>query len=319
MTQASTTNKNELEYLNSLRSVLRTGKPVQDRTGVGTIRKLGLQTRYDLQDGFPLLTTKKIDLKSVSSELIWFIEGSGDERRLAELRFGKPRAKLTDKKTIWTANAHAPYWKPKAGFEGDLGRVYGVQWRNWTTPVQNVTPPKNGRTVTSSIYGAGAINPMRTVETDQLAQLIEGLKKDPYGRRHILTAWNPGELDQMALPPCHVLTQYFVEEGRLSCMLYQRSVDKFLGEPYNIASYALMTHMLAIVCGYDVGELIHVQGDAHIYSNHIEAVQEQLSREPRSAPRLIIDKVERIEDFTVDSFRLVDYDPHPAIKAEMAV
>lgn len=315
------TNRNETTYLESLNFVLQHGKPVADRTGVGTKRVLGLTNRYDLNEGFPLLTTKKLDLKSISSELIWFIEGSGDERRLAELRHGKPRTELEAKKTIWTANAQAPYWIDKAQFAGDLGRVYGVQWRGWRSAFMSNEPQiANGRTTTSTIEGAYKINPVQMRVHDQLGSLIEGIRNDPYGRRHILTAWNPGEIDQMALPPCHVLTQYFVEDGKLTSMLYQRSCDKFLGEPYNIASYALFTHMIAQVCDLGVGEFIHVQGDAHIYSNHVDAVEEQLSRAPMSPPKIVLDpSIKNIEDFTTDSFTLVDYDPLPAIKAEMAV
>jgi thymidylate synthase len=308
--QLTTTTKNEQTYLDSLRYVFENGKPVVDRTGIGTKRKFALTNRYDLNAGFPLLTTKKIDLKSVSSELIWFLEGSGDERRLAEIRFGKPRAEIESKKTIWTENAQADYWKPKAEFDGDLGRVYGVQWRHWRTPFHSSKRTPN-------YGGAGSWD---FISIDQIKNLIKGIKNDPYGRRHIITAWNPGELDQMALPPCHVLSQFFVEEGRLSSILYQRSCDKFLGEPYNIASYALFTHMIAQVCGLEVDEFVHVMVDAHIYSNHHDAVTEQLARVPVAAPQLIIDpNVTDIDQFTVDSFSLEGYDPQPAIKASMAV
>jgi thymidylate synthase len=300
--QLTTTTKNEQTYLDSLRYVFENGKPVVDRTGIGSKRKFALTNRYDLNAGFPLLTTKKLDLKSVSSELIWFLEGSGDERRLAEIRYGKPRDEITTKNTIWTQNAQADYWKPKAEYDGDLGRVYGVQWRKWHTPVDTGT----GET--------------ELVEVDQIKSLIEGIKRDPYGRRHIISAWNPGELNEMALPPCHVLSQFYVEEGRLSSVLYQRSCDKFLGEPYNIASYALFTHMIAQVCGLGVDEFVHVQVDAHIYSNHHDAVMEQLSRTPVPAPRLVIDpSITNIDDFTIDSFSLEGYDPQPVIKAPMAV
>lgn len=317
----TTTTKNEETYLNSLEYVLNAGKRSDDRTGTGVKRRFMLMNRYDLQDGFPLLTTKSLDLRSISSELIWFLEGSGDERRLAELRYGKPRNELTNKKTIWTANAQAPYWRDKAEYEGDLGRVYGVQWRWWqTVDTPDITPKPNGRTTTSTIMGVNNVNPSAVRYTDQIANLIKGLKESPYDRRHLITAWNPGEMDQMALPPCHVLSQFFVENGVLSSSLYQRSCDKFLGEPYNIASYALFTMMVAQVCGYEVGEFVHVQGDAHIYDNHDDAVREQLAREPRPAPILRIDtSIRNIDDFTVDSFTLDGYNPHPPIKAPMAV
>lgn len=284
---------NEKQYLDLLHSVKENGLDRPDRTGTGVRGVFGNQMRFDLQQSFPLLTTKKIDLKSVSSELLWFIEGSGDERRLAEIRYGKPRAELTGKRTIWTDNAMAPYWKDRASYEGDLGTIYGVQWRKW--------PTHNGT-------------------VDQLSDLIDGLKRDPFGRRHLLTAWNPGELPNMALPPCHITSQFYVSQGRLSCHLYQRSADVFLGVPYNIASYALLTHMIAQVCGYGVGEFVHTMGDIHIYHDHFDAVEEQLSRAPRPGPHLYIDpSIKDIDDFTMDSFDIMGYEPHPAIKAKMAV
>ena len=315
-----TSTTNEQIYLDNLAHVLRNGHTVPDRTNVGTRRIIGMMNRFDLTQGFPLLTTKKLDLNSVSSELIWFVEGSGDERRLAELRYGKPRSELTNKKTIWTDNAKADYWISKAGYPGDLGRVYGVQWRNWLAPTMPEEKPADGRTTTSTIAGVQRVSPIEVRPVDQLQNLIHGIKKDPYGRRHIITAWNPGEIDKMALPPCHVLSQYFVHDGKLSSLLYQRSCDKFLGEPYNIASYALMTHMVAQVCDLEVGEFIHMQGDTHIYENHLDAVQEQLSRTPTAAPRLVMDRsIKRIEDFTVGSFALEGYEPQAVIKAPMAV
>jgi thymidylate synthase len=285
---------NETIYLDLLRDTLKEGLDRPDRTGTGVRGTFGRQTRYDLRKSFPLLTTKKLDLKSISSELLWFVEGSGDERRLAELRYGKPRRELSGKRTIWTDNATAPYWIGEAAFEGDLGRVYGVQWRRWKS--------SDGRT------------------TDQLADLIVGLRRDPFGRRHILSAWNPGEMKQMALPPCHVMAQFYVSQGLLSCMLTQRSNDLFLGSPYNIASYALLTHMLAQVCGYKAGELVYSQGDVHIYHDHFDAVKEQLSRTPKPMPHLYIDPtIKEIDQFTMESFDIMGYDPHPSIKAKMAV
>jgi thymidylate synthase len=282
----------EQEYLNALRQVLDKGTAKEDRTGVGTISYFGMQQRYDLSKGFPAVTTKKLAWKSVVSELLWFIEGSGDENRLREILHG---SRDSEKSTIWTANATAPYWQPKAKFEGDLGRVYGVQWRKWQRPFMNSN-------------------------VDQLAQLIEGIKKDPNGRRHILTAWNPGELDNMALPPCHIMSQFYVANGKLSCQMYQRSCDMFLGVPFNIASYSLLTHMIAQVCGLEVGEFVHVLGDAHIYSNHVEQVKEQLQREPLPAPQLRLNPdVKDITKFTMQDIELVGYQSHAAIKAEMAV
>lgn len=274
-------------YLNALHTVLNTGTVREDRTGVGTIGIFGMQQRYDLSLGFPAVTTKKLAFRACLGELLWFLEGSSDERRLAEITHGSSEE---DKRTIWTDNALAPYWLPKAKFQGDLGRVYGVQWRDF-----------------------GGV--------DQVVQLIEGIKKDPFGRRHILTAWNPGELDQMALPPCHCFAQFYVSaDGKLSCQMYQRSCDMFLGVPFNIASYSLLTHMIAQVCGLEAGEFVHVLGDAHIYLNHVEQVKEQLAREPLPAPTLWINPdVQDIFNFTMKDFRLDGYNHHPPIKAPMAV
>lgn len=311
-------NKNEQVYLDLLRDVLENGQDRPDRTGTGTRSVFGRQVRYDLQEGFPLLTTKKIDLRSVSSELLWFIEGSGDERRLAEIRYGKPRGELVGKKTIWTDNAHAPYWIDKARYAGDAGRIYGVQWRSWRTYREYDTTEEADRLVTMgyTLRDGG----IATKTIDQLANLIDGLRNDPYGRRHILTAWNPGELDDMALPPCHILSMFYVQDGKLSCKLVMRSNDNFLGNPYNVASYALLTHMIAQVCGYEVDELVVSTGDTHIYHNHFDAVNEQLTRTPRVAPKIILDtSIQHIDDFNMDSFELIGYDPHPAIKAPMAV
>ena len=284
-------------YLDALREILETGDHRPDRTGVGTISKFGLQLRFDLQDGFPAITTKKLAWKSVVSELLWFIEGSGDENRLKEILHGDRNS--TDK-TIWSDNATAPYWKPKARFKGDLGRVYGVQWRAWRAPV----------------FGA---NRMAVKHVDQLQELINGLKKDPYGRRHIISAWNPGELDLMALPPCHMMAQFYVSNGKLSCHMYQRSADMFLGVPFNIASYALFTHMIAQTCKLDVGDLVISFGDAHIYENHVEQVKEQLARAPLALPTLELNQTEGITTFKMSDITLVDYKCYAAIKAPMAV
>lgn len=284
-------------YLNALRDILETGDRRPDRTGVGTISKFGLQLRFNLQDGFPAITTKKLAWKSVVSELLWFIEGSGDENRLKEILHGD---RNSTEKTIWSDNATASYWTPKARFKGDLGRVYGVQWRAWRAPV----------------FGA---NRMAVKHIDQLQVLINGLKKDPYGRRHIISAWNPGELDLMALPPCHMMAQFYVSNGKLSCHMYQRSADMFLGVPFNIASYALFTHMIAETCNLEVGELIISFGDAHIYENHIEQVKEQLTRVPLEWPTLELEKTEGITTYKMSDIDLVHYKCYAAIKAPMAV
>ncbi len=279
-------------YLDAMQHILDNGIDAPDRTGTGTKNIFGLQMRFDLSKEFPAMTTKKLAWKSVVSELLWFIEGSSDERRLAEILHG---TRDPSKKTIWTANAEAEYWKPKAKFDGDLGRIYGVQWRSWQKP--------NGDTI------------------DQLAELIDGLKRDPYGRRHLLTAWNPGEIDDMALPPCHTLSQFYVLDNKLYSGLYQRSADFFLGVPFNIASYALFTHMIAQICGYEVGEYVHTIGVAHIYNNHIEQVKEQLSRTPFPLAQLELNKeITSIDGFKMSDINLSsDYKSHDAIKAPMAV
>lgn len=274
-------------YLDSLDYVLNNGTVRKDRTGVGTIGVFGMQQRYNLSTSFPAVTTKKLAFRACLSELLWFIEGSGDERRLAEILYGD---KLEHRKTIWTDNALSPYWVSKAKYQGDLGRVYGVQWRDF-----------NG--------------------TDQLTNLIDGINQDPYGRRHIITAWNPAELDQMALPPCHCFAQFYVSaDNKLSCQMYQRSADYFLGVPFNIASYSILTHMIAQVCDLKVGEFVHVLGDAHIYLNHVEQVKEQLTRDPLPAPTLWLNpEVKDITKFTMEDVKLLNYQSHSAIKAPMAV
>lgn len=291
-------------YLNALQEVLDKGTTREDRTGTGTISLFGMQQRYNLEESFPAVTTKKLAWKACVGELLWFLEGSGDERRLAELTHGSAEGKVT----IWTPNALAPYWKPKAKFEGDLGRVYGVQWRHWQT-----TETEWQRTATGKEI-------VKNKEVDQIQELINGLCKDPYGRRHILSAWNPGELKAMALPPCHVFAQFYVADGKLSCQMYQRSCDMFLGVPFNIASYSLLTHMIAQVCDLKVGEFIHTLGDAHIYLNHVEQVKEQLQREPLPAPQLWLNPdIKDINKFTIADIKLIEYQSHDPIKAEMAV
>jgi len=301
-----------LTYLNALEEVLTKGTVKEDRTGVGTISYFGMQHRYDLSQGFPAVTTKKLAWKACVGELLWFIEGTGDERRLAELTHGTREGVVT----IWTPNALAPYWKHKAQYPGDLGRVYGVQWRHWQTPIAH-----NGSSFKDEFGNTFVSNSKTSIkETDQLITLINGIKKDPHGRRHILSAWNPGELDQMALPPCHTFAQFYVTNGKLSCQMYQRSCDMFLGVPFNIASYSLLTHMIAQVCDLDVGEFVHVLGDAHIYLNHVEQVKEQLLREPLPAPTLKLNPdIKDITKFTMSDIELVGYQSHGAIKATMAV
>lgn len=290
----------EYAYLNQLKTILETGDERPDRTGVGTIGIFGTQMRFDLTEGFPAITTKKLAWRAVVSELLWFIEGSGDEFRLKEILHGE---RYIDKKTIWTDNAQADYWVNKRlqRHPGDLGRVYGVQWRRWRKPLVR-------------------INKVVLQNHDQLLELIKGLKEDPYSRRHIITAWNPGELDLMALPPCHMMAQFYVNNGKLSCQMYQRSADMFLGVPFNIASYALFTHMLAQVCNLEVGDLIITIGDAHIYKNHIDQVKEQLKRKPLELPKLQLNsEIEVITEFGMEDIELVNYTSHEPIKAQMAV
>lgn len=287
-------------YLGSLKNILENGDNRPDRTGIGTRSIFGLQMRFNLEDGFPAITTKKLAWKAVVSELLWFIEGSGDELRLREILHG---SRFSEKKTIWTDNAQAPYWVKKRlqRHPGDLGRVYGVQWRRWRKPLIR-------------------INKVVLQNHDQLLELISGLKEDPYSRRHIISAWNPGELDFMALPPCHMMAQFYVNNGKLSCQMYQRSADMFLGVPFNIASYALFTHMLAQVCNFEVGDLIITIGDAHIYANHFDQVKEQLAREPLPLPTLKLNpEISVITDFEMEDIELEGYQSHDAIKAPMAV
>lgn len=283
----------EQQYLDALKFVLDNGISKKDRTGVGTISYFGMQQRYNLKNGFPAITTKKLAWKAVVSELLWFIEGSNDERRLAEILHGSRDSQY---KTIWTENANADYWVKKAKFPGDLGRIYGVQWRRWQRPFWEFS-------------------------VDQLKTLIEDIKKDPHSRRHIITSWNPGDIQNMALPPCHCFAQFYVsDQNELSCQMYQRSCDLFLGVPFNIASYALFTHMIAQVCNLQVGEFVHVLGDAHIYLNHVEQVKEQLSRTPFPSPQLWLNpNIDSINAFTMNDIKLVNYQSHSTISASMAV
>jgi len=286
-------------YLDALKNILENGEDRPDRTGVGTRSIFGLQMRFNLEDGFPAITTKKLAWRAVVSELLWFIEGSGDEYRLREILHGD---RYSEKRTIWTDNAEADYWVKRKlqRHPGDLGRVYGVQWRRWRKPLVR-------------------INKVVLQNHDQLLELINGIKEDPYSRRHIITAWNPGELDLMALPPCHMMAQFYVNNGKLSCQMYQRSADMFLGVPFNIASYALFTHMIAQVCNLEVGELIITLGDAHIYNNHFDQVKEQLKREPKPLATLELNsEISVITEFEMEDIELVGYESHDAIKAPMA-
>ena len=262
------------EYHRLLRKVLDHGNFREDRTGVGAYSVFGEQSRYDLSEGFPCVTTKKLHLRSIIHELLWFLKGDTNVGYLHD-----------HKVTIWDE------W---ADQNGDLGRVYGAQWRDWRRP--------DGTSV------------------DQITRLIEGLKKDPNSRRHLVTAWNPGEIEQMALTPCHAMFQFFVIDGELSCQLYQRSADLFLGVPFNIASYALLTLMVAQVCGLKPAEFVHTFGDLHLYANHLEQAKLQLTREPRPLPTMTLNpEVKDIFGFRFEDFTLAGYDPHPAIKAPIAV
>jgi thymidylate synthase len=262
------------QYHDLLTHILDNGVSKTDRTGTGTISVFGYQMRFDLNEGFPMLTTKKLHLKSIIYELLWFLNG--------------------DTNIKYLTNNGVKIWNEWADENGDLGPVYGKQWRSWSKP--------NGETI------------------DQISQLIHTLKTNPDSRRMIVNAWNVGELDQMALTPCHCLFQFYVADGRLSCQLYQRSADTFLGVPFNIASYALLTMMVAQVCGLEYGEFIHSFGDVHLYNNHIEQAKEQLSRVPKSLPKMTINtKVNDIFGFKYEDFVLSDYYPDPHIKAEVSV
>jgi thymidylate synthase len=295
------------EYLDLLRLVLEQGRPKSDRTGTGTRSLFGAQVRFPLRDTFPLLTTKKMAWKAIVAELFWFLSGDTNVATLARQNV-----------TIWHGNGYDHYrkvlaparkaeivsydeWSRRlvsdaefAAWAGNLGDVYGAQWRDWRTPQ------------------GGSI--------DQIARVVEQIRRQPDSRRHIVTAWNPAEVDAMALPPCHALFQFFVLDGELSCQLYQRSADLFLGVPFNIASYALLTCMVAQVCDLKPGDFVHTFGDLHLYDNHVNEAREQLSREPRPLPRLALNpKIRELADFTYEDISLLDYHPHPPIKAPMAV
>lgn len=299
------------QYLDALQHILDNGEHRGDRTGTGTIGVFGYQMRFNLRDSFPAVTTKKLAWRSVVSELLWFLEGSNDERRLAEILYEKPRTELADKTTIWTANADAQ--GIALGYTNDdnvkvLGPVYGVQWRSWKTYRAVGWPEPNRPIVEESI--------------DQIAWIIDEIKNNPNSRRIILNAWNVADINKMALPPCHTMAQFYVSNGKLSCQLYQRSADMFLGVPFNIASYALLTHMLAQICDLEVGDFVHTIGDAHIYSNHVEQVKEQLERTPGEHPTLAMPEFSTLEELlntNTSDYTLEGYNPQPSIKAPMAV
>ncbi len=262
------------QYLDLLNHVIENGIEKKDRTGTGTKSVFGYQMRFNLQDGFPLLTTKKMHIKSILHELLWFLAGSTNIQYLKE--------------------HNVRIWNEWADEQGNLGPIYGYQWRSW--------PSYDGKFV------------------DQISQVVHSIKHNPDSRRHIVSAWNVGQLDEMALPPCHILFQFYVADGKLSCQLYQRSADIFLGVPFNIASYSYLVHMIAQVCGLQPGDFIHTLGDAHIYLNHLDQVKLQLSREPMPLPHLKLNPaVQSVFDFRFDDFEIVDYQSHPTIKGDISV
>jgi len=282
MSEARLINPNEQQYLYLLQDILENGYQKGDRTGTGTLSVFGRQLRFDLSDSFPLLTTKKMFTKGIFHELIWLISGS------------------TNIKYLQAAGVHI--WDEWADHNGDLGPVYGQQWREWCGITQ------------------GMMGKFHPVYIDQLAEVIARIKTNPDCRRLIVSAWNAPEIPNMALPPCHVLFQFYVAGGKLSCHLYQRSADVFLGVPFNIASYATLTHMVAQVCGLEVGEFIHTFGDVHIYNNHIDQVKEQLTRVPFEGPQLLLSPdIKNIDDFVFNDLTVTGYESHPAIKAEVSV
>ena len=261
------------QYLDLLDHVMTTGTDKSDRTGTGTRSVFGYQMRFDLSEGFPVLTTKKLHLKSIIGELLWFLRGDSNVR--------------------WLQERGISIWDEWADENGDLGPVYGYQWRSWPTP------------------DGGHV--------DQIAKVIEAIRTNPDSRRHIVSAWNVADVDSMALPPCHTMFQFYVADGRLSCQLYQRSADIFLGVPFNIASYALLTMMVAQICDLEPGDFVHTLGDAHLYSNHVEQARLQLTREPLPLPRMVIARGKQIDEFDLGDFELVGYEAHPSIKAPIAV
>ena len=286
------------QYLSALEHIFKEGKDRKDRTGIGTRGIFGHQLRFDLRNSFPAVTTKKLAWRSVVSELLWFLEGETDERRLAEIHYGQSREELIEKKTIWTANADKQ--GKELGYKNtetikELGPVYGNQWRSWKGKDKNV---------------------------DQIKDVLKSLSQDPYSRRHIVSAWNTGEVHKMALPPCHTMFQFHVQGGELSCQMYQRSADMFLGVPFNIASYSLLTCIMAQLLNMTPGDFVWTGGDCHIYQNHFDQVREQIKRSPKPLPTISMPKFNTISDVIMASpkdFKLNDYDPMESIKAPMAV
>ena len=286
------------QYLSALEHIFKEGKDRKDRTGIGTRGIFGHQLRFDLRNNFPAVTTKKLAWRSVVSELLWFLEGETDERRLAEIHYGQSREELKEKKTIWTANADKQ--GKELGYKNtetikELGPVYGNQWRSWKGKDKNV---------------------------DQIKDVLKSLSQDPYSRRHIVSAWNTGEVHKMALPPCHTMFQFHVQGGELSCQMYQRSADMFLGVPFNIASYSLLTCIMAQLLNMTPGDFVWTGGDCHIYQNHFDQVREQIKRSPKPLPTISMPKFNTISDVIMANpkdFKLNDYDPMESIKAPMAV
>ena len=286
------------QYLSALEHIFEEGKDRKDRTGIGTRGIFGHQLRFDLRNSFPAVTTKKLAWRSVVSELLWFLEGQTDERRLAEIHYGQSREELIEKKTIWTANADKQ--GKELGYKNtetikELGPVYGNQWRSWKGKDKNV---------------------------DQIKDVLKSLSQDPYSRRHIVSAWNTGEVHKMALPPCHTMFQFHVQGGELSCQMYQRSADMFLGVPFNIASYSLLTCIMAQLLNMTPGDFVWTGGDCHIYQNHFDQVREQIKRSPKPLPTISMPKFNTISDVIMANpkdFKLNNYDPMESIKAPMAV
>ena len=286
------------QYLSALEHIFEEGKDRKDRTGIGTRGIFGHQLRFDLRNSFPAVTTKKLAWRSVVSELLWFLEGQTDERRLAEIHYGQSREELIEKKTIWTANADKQ--GKELGYKNtetikELGPVYGNQWRSWKGKDKNV---------------------------DQIKDVLKSLSQDPYSRRHIVSAWNAGEVQKMALPPCHTMFQFHVQGGELSCQMYQRSADMFLGVPFNIASYSLLTCIMAQLLNMTPGDFVWTGGDCHIYQNHFDQVREQIKRSPKPLPTISMPKFNTISDVIMANpkdFKLNNYDPMESIKAPMAV
>lgn len=286
------------QYLSALEHIFKEGKDRKDRTGIGTRGVFGHQLRFDLRNSFPAVTTKKLAWRSVVSELLWFLEGETDERRLAEIHYGQSREELKEKKTIWTANADKQ--GKELGYKNtetikELGPVYGNQWRSWKGKDKNV---------------------------DQIKDVLKSLSQDPYSRRHIVSAWNAGEVHKMALPPCHTMFQFHIQDKELSCQLYQRSADMFLGVPFNIASYSLLVYILSSILDLNPGSFIWTGGDCHIYNNHLDQVKEQVKREPLEPPRLIMPNFKSIKEVLESKptdYELLNYKPMDSIKAPMAV